>query len=503
MQALLPQLTQAYERAQRTAPGAPDVDHLMGRLHRALLDEERALQYQERALTHAPDFAPALYERAVLLSRRYGRLRESRAAFGDVDATEPAELVRLRDQVLADGRRLQTMRLEETSALAVRGLIAHHDGRGEQARALLRQALSRDPAREEIWETLGAEEERRQAWEAAEAVYNQGLSRDRGYLPLLLGRCRVYSRWGRGRTQAIADATAVIKATPHLVEAWLCRATCRAYEANAAAWRGAASRQLFQQAEADFSAALARAPRNADTLWARGALYRYRASAASRHGRDPLPDLQKALADLRRAAELVPDRVSFQAGLARVKTLLGAAEAERGGDPELLFKEAEAAFAGALAREPARPDALEWQGDLLAHWAVWRRQDRAIAEALFERAESSFSRSLELFRTNRWAYFHRGRARLWRGDVGGEEVHWRAALSDLDQAVQQLGDVPDSWLERASAKERLASRVRGREKAALLQAARADRQRAAAIDPCVVRPFEDTSPPQECVTRPL
>src|SRR5437667_5796800 len=44
----------------------------MGRMHRALMNDEQALDFEERALRKNPEYAPALYGRAVPLANRYG-----------------------------------------------------------------------------------------------------------------------------------------------------------------------------------------------------------------------------------------------------------------------------------------------------------------------------------------------------------------------------------------------------------------------------------------------
>jgi len=72
MRQSLPKLLHAYQDLQQRSANTPEVEYLLGRMYRALMDEDQALQHQERALADDPSFAPSLYERAVLLSKRYG-----------------------------------------------------------------------------------------------------------------------------------------------------------------------------------------------------------------------------------------------------------------------------------------------------------------------------------------------------------------------------------------------------------------------------------------------
>jgi predicted Ser/Thr protein kinase/tetratricopeptide (TPR) repeat protein len=60
------------EEACREAGDTPEADYLLGRLHRALLEHTKALECQERALSKDPGYAPARYERAVLIALRDG-----------------------------------------------------------------------------------------------------------------------------------------------------------------------------------------------------------------------------------------------------------------------------------------------------------------------------------------------------------------------------------------------------------------------------------------------
>ncbi|HEV3026843.1 MAG TPA: serine/threonine-protein kinase, partial [Planctomycetota bacterium] len=83
----LPRLKTAYRQAIERAPDLAEVDYLMGRFHRAILDDGPALDFQNKALSKDPRFAPALYERAILASKNYGR--GLRRAYGIETALAP------------------------------------------------------------------------------------------------------------------------------------------------------------------------------------------------------------------------------------------------------------------------------------------------------------------------------------------------------------------------------------------------------------------------------
>src|SRR6185295_5552741 len=73
MRSFLPGIREKYAQAVGKSPGIAEPDYLMGRMYRALMEDEKALQHQDLALGKDADFAPALYERIVLRSRKYGR----------------------------------------------------------------------------------------------------------------------------------------------------------------------------------------------------------------------------------------------------------------------------------------------------------------------------------------------------------------------------------------------------------------------------------------------
>jgi hypothetical protein len=55
----LPDLEATHREAAHRAPHLAEVDYLLGRMYRALMENEMALAFQERALRKEPGFAPA------------------------------------------------------------------------------------------------------------------------------------------------------------------------------------------------------------------------------------------------------------------------------------------------------------------------------------------------------------------------------------------------------------------------------------------------------------
>lgn len=179
MRRLLPELEAAY----REVSGLAEAEYLLGRMYRALMEDARALELQERALALDPSLAPARYERAVLLSRSYAaerhRLMEANAPTGADDPEGRAPGLRaLRERVLRDCEALERASegVGQARALAARGILAFARDRAAEAEPLLRKAVALDPFLEEAWETLGLASR-------SEEVFAQALALDRGYAP--------------------------------------------------------------------------------------------------------------------------------------------------------------------------------------------------------------------------------------------------------------------------------------------------------------------------------
>jgi tetratricopeptide (TPR) repeat protein len=237
MAEFLPRLESAYRQALDRAPDTAEVEYLMGRFHRALMNDALALEFQNKALAKDPGYGPALYERAILASKTYGR--GLRKAYGIENALAPGpvtadaarrsgvrsleefgerrdDLVRMRDAIVRDCLDLERVGgLGEANAAAARGILAFHRGAIAEARELLESAVRRDPLMEEAWETLalaslaplnqatGVDALERGLAEAERAC-SEGLDRDRGYVPHWATRggvrnSRANLHWDTGR----------------------------------------------------------------------------------------------------------------------------------------------------------------------------------------------------------------------------------------------------------------------------------------------------------------
>ena len=407
MRNFLPPLQSAY----RQAPELPEVEYLMGRMHRALLDDATALEHQERALRRDPTYAPALYERVILLSNRHAR--ESRKTS---DESAP-DLTALTESILADCRRLP-------GDPVAQGMAAFYEGNFDEARRLLEKTVRDDPLLEEAWDLLArtaeaqlrpsARELERQ-WLEAEQSYTLALERDKGYLPHLFGRSQVYLK-----------------------------------RAEYAKERGRDAMPDFARAEADLTRVLEIDSGNVEALFRRGRVRNQRAVTRIQLEVDPLEDCKDAIKDLSQALELNPDHASARVWRGNTCYHRGYWLLTRGKDPLADFEAAEKDLSAV-----DNTDALRRRGRLRGHRAVWLRKIGRDADEEFDRADSDFAEAARRGSNDQWLWTWRGIARLNRGDLDGAEEFF-------SNAIEGHPNHAEAWENRAIARYRRAELKSGR-----------------------------------------
>ncbi len=480
MRQMLPPLRTAYEGAQKRAPEMAELDYLMGRMHRALMMEDEALAFQQRALSKEPGYAPARYERALAFCRQYGRRlnrilgwtspvggreyvgnRDSSSRLGAAAGDE--ELGRLRQTILGDLKGIEEARLETTAAQTARGIWSHHAGRHEEAIVILGKVVKESPEVEEAWETLAAATSALGRWGEADSLYGKAMAIDRGYVPFLVGRCQVRIRRGYGFAAAEQDGTDALARIPGYVDAHLCRGAARMYAAHELTLEGKDSLGRLDQAQADFDAALAADP----TLWmalrGRAATHRYRAIALARAGADPMSELAAAEAAATRGLSTVPDDSELTTLRGRVRALRGVLRGRGGADPEPDFSAASADLEAAITAGTAPSAAREWRGELHLGRALWQMDhgkdpspEFAKAAPDLEPASASRSWSARLAHARLLA----ARAR-WRKRQGEDPLtDWRVAEELVTSALERKPSYVDAWVLRGEIRAARAAHLR-------------------------------------------
>jgi eukaryotic-like serine/threonine-protein kinase len=480
----LARLESAYRQALERAPDTAEVDYRMGRFHRALMNDALALDFQEKALAKDPAYPPALYERAILTSKTYGRAL--RRAYGVETALAPGpvtadaarradapsleefgerrdDLVRMREAVVRDCLRLDRVPggLAEANALAARGILAFHRGAVAEARDLLEAAVRRDPLMEEAWETLALAalapinqgtplDALERAWAAAERAFGEGLARDRGYLPHWLGRggvrtARANMHWDTGRDPAadfagaehdFAEALRLQPSPDALLRRSSLRTSVGAYEGR----RGRDPMPAWAQAGNDLKDALRMDPGLA-AAWSRLAyLCRARAEYRVERGRSPLDDGREAEDYIARALAADPRDGSAWMNRGALLAARGMDRAARGEDPTADFDLAEQAYNEALRFDRAIRGPWERRGYLRLQRARWRKGRGEDAAADLRAAEEDLTRCIELSGRFTMARLARAMARRERGELA-------AAEADLAQTLRENPPYPEAWIE--------------------------------------------------------
>jgi serine/threonine protein kinase len=370
------------------APEAAEVDYLRGRIQRALLDDAGALGFQDRALAKDPDFAPAIYERLILLAKGGGRHRE---------------------EILAEGARLSG--LDAARLLVAKGIVAMQQGEFGPARDLLEKAIGVDGSLEEAWEALGRSwltsvgprspaAAQAEAVREADEVLTRALERDRGYVPHWIARGRARASRGQLRCETGED--------PEIE---------------------------FQSAEDDFAEALRRHP-SAEGWVGRAALRIAAAAHGMRFGQDPRRRLVEAESDLADALRAEPGNGAALATRCRLNRLAAEHHGERGqsvsGDCEAVERDAALGGGAWLDR------AVAW-GCRAASRASMGQE----AAAEFDRAEGFFAEALKAAAGDAEVWERRAFVRFLRG------ADLPAAESDATRAIQMASFFPQARLTRA------------------------------------------------------
>lgn len=486
MRKFLPALQEAYREAERRAPGRAEPEYLLGRMYRALLEDDRALAHQERALARDPGYRPALYERAVLLGARHVRALKAALPSGETAPSGIEELeaslsalAALREEILRAARAFEAAPPPPGgdppgAAEVIRGLAAFHERRYGEAREALESALARDPFLEEAREFLAlavraellpADLSQERAWKRAEELYTQGLERDRGYWPHLLERGQL--RWMRGSRRrhrgldptpdyaaAEEDFARALAIRPESAAAETGRGMVRIYRGIYRLETLEDPREFLAAAEEDLTRALARSPDHGRAWMWRGVARFYRGLWLFERGLEAEREFEASEADLSEAERRLPEDADVVRWRCRMRAYHGMARARAGRDPSEKFAGSEEDFARVSARTPRNAWTWTWGSLGPLGRALWRQEAGQDPGEDYERAEARASRAVELSPEHMEGWKHRGFVRWYRaehlearGDRSGAREAYAGAAADFLRALSinptlrhQIGD---------------------------------------------------------------
>ncbi len=518
MKQFLPPLENAYRQAIDRGPGLAEPDYQMGRFCRAVLDEAAALEYQERALGKDPEYSPSRYERAILLSKVYGRgfrrasdslrtldpARATKASRDAVEAMNP-DLAATRGRIQEDCENLQ--KAGGIEALACRGILAFHQELFADARKLLDEAIRQDPSREEVWEAragAAAAEVLRATgldgklrwWAEAEDFFGRGVDRDRGYLPHLLRRGEVRLQRGKyirqfGRDPlpdyalAEGDFTAAIGLDALSAEAWLRRGEERAARAIHEAESGREPFAFHATSEEDLSRAISIDPKSPEVWMRRGLVRTNRAVFRGERRLEAEPDFEAADADFARSLSLDASYTDawHWRGIERANRAMSLDRKDR--EPMKVFGQAESDLDQALKLRRDAPGIWLWKGICLSWSSQHLKKMGENPSELVSRAEQCMSRAIEIDQDYADAYFWRALLRFDAPDLGA------AAEKDF---LQVLGINSNRWeahTHLAMLEMRRGDKARGEEARDHFRAAKREIEEAIRINPAVRESMKD------------
>ncbi len=495
----LPGMRDAVAEASRELPDHPLPYYHQGRLYRALMDFARAEEEQGRALARCPDFAPSLYERAVLRARRYARrvdalrdrwLREEgqrlagsgmldQGGLGgermrplpasDVLAAQDREGRELRASVAADLARLARVppgERRDPPGCAEGLTLAYtstQSSERERARGLLRAAIAGNPRCEEAYEALAELELGQGKAEEAIAVYSEAVAIDRGYVAFWTGRAAAREARGALLMDHHADPSS-----------------------------------LLAGVLSDFGMALELDPACAATWRGRGDLRAVSGKWEAARGGDPEPLLEAAITDYGKALELDPAFVDAWTSLAGTRVIWGTYRSDRGLDPSDLFSQAVSDYGSALALDIECAEAWMNRGLLRMNHGIWRRRHGQDPGEGYREALADFGAALKLDPYSPWTWANRGLLRMnWgislerRGEDPG--ALYAEAIADYGRALELGPEFLPARVGRGRVRtnERLNRVARGRDEESLEAGAMSDFDQALVFDPsCTVAWFE-------------
>jgi|GEM_PF-331528 len=380
-------LTEPIEELKRLAPRLAEPWYHEGRMARATgrFDESERAQDQAIARARALD-APAgsrailpwaCYERGVLRASRYRTTREERrrellqAAFEGPDALPPEESnvaeVEATFPELAELRRAAIADLEEAERarpLAARGILAVlRNDDPEHARKLLEESLAADPYLDELYTALASLAESDGDWGGAARWHREGKTRDRGFVPHVLGLATALrsaaieteSAGGDGSDllgKALGEVEEALRLDDALPELWVEKAVLLFYVGQGRQRRCGDAVAAYAEAREATARALSLSPNCGPALGLAPLVTWALAGGKADRGEDPTADLAQAIAGFEGILATRPDDLPAMTNLAIAHRTLGNWIGQRGKDPMEEYGRAIEGYEAALAQNP-------------------------------------------------------------------------------------------------------------------------------------------------------
>ncbi len=471
MAAQTTQVEAVCARVEVVQPGLAEPSYLVGRIYRAQMRDDEALERQTVAIARDSSFAPARYERVVLRVRKFRALldrllREEFQRRGERSGDARFEKVSM--AVIADEReesRAQRREIREDldallrqpqavtpgQLLCARGLAAWTAAEEERSLDLLSRAVAAEPGLEEAYEFAAAVHDFNNAPEESARWLDRGVAADPGYVPFFELRASARSKWasveeGRGRSapklraDALADADRAVELAPGRAQAWLARGGVRGAEAKL--WLDkdlARAEALYRAAIEDYSASLRLGSVVYEASLGRGGARQNLAGCLTLRRQPVLALREEALADFDAAIKASPAESQAWSWRAIARCGIAQEQLDAGFDPREGFRAALRDFAEAVRLRPS--DHYTWlsRADANVTLAQWEEAHAGSAAELWAEAVRDCDRAIRIWPDGEECWQHRGWVRLClvtraAGDPSSDVT---AGLQDFDEALKR------------------------------------------------------------------
>lgn len=442
-----------YERVKEACACDARVHLALGRLHRMVGDDKRALEEIQATLVIEPSNGAAHYENAMLLNERYMKI-----IYDIQDKTNPhvmetrqkskelGEEARTTRQQIKDciGRAASNLPVESTERMVAEGLQAFIENQDADAEKLIRSALAKDPTNSDAVPVLVQIEFTRGNREGSVAILDSAIGKDRGNTSLLFTRGNLHFLAGmrleyRGGDalpeydKAIADFSSVIELHPNDDAGYFQRAVVKSSVGRVRLASGLDPVPFLEQALEDCNQALKVNSQDFGLWMIRGVFLNHLAMTRGERGEKVDELFERAISDEEQALKLrpydfeVPDRaggIYMNWGFYLMRT---------GRDPTEKFQKSLALFEKAIKMYPESAEAHSSRGNLYTMIGAFKSDAGKNPMEDYQKAISDFGMSIKTDSLNYQVWLTRSGAYLDKGLY--ESEHGTDPMPSYDRAL--------------------------------------------------------------------
>lgn len=457
----------AYREVQTAAGKDHRFHHSLGRLYRIIGDNKRALAEQDESLALNSDFAPAMYEKGMILVRDYrkkmyalheeNRRKDSKRMLAmGVSAKYDAPPDEFLEDNEAKGLRVGALllfakaseRILPNEKKTVDAIESYLSGKNDVARESLKSVLESNPGFEDAVETLAYILARENKNDEAEGVLTRAIEADRGNVFFLESRTKVYfqiqaerSRSGEPSEEfydkAISDCARIIELRPDYAEAWRMRGALLSNRALEERLSGKETTKLFEDSIADLKRASELSPADRKPVLSLAQTYMSFAVYKKEKGLDPTKDFAASRDGLKNSG----DDFEVWNSLGYLYMHWGNYKRQHGEDPIADFDEGIICFKKACELDVTTHESWYCMGQLLVNYAEHLKDTGKDPIPKFQEAKECYKKALELEKNiyDVWLYC----GKMWN--------NWGCYVMDTNKDPTKYFESAESCYQNAAA----------------------------------------------------